>query len=335
METTTAAPAGSWTAVPRWTRTPRPGAAEHTETLSDRECAALRRTAGELGAPPAAVLFAAHLRVLAALTGEREITTGYAGGAAFRVPVADDREELVRAARRAPRALPASEPDVVFDPGGAAGAPPGSPALRVGVEAAGPAYTLRLRYRTDVLDAAAAARIAGYHRAALAALTAGPGAPEAGRGLVSAAEVRYQSERLAGPVRPLPDRRAHELFEERAAARPDAVAAEHAGRRWTFRELEARANRLAHALLDAGLRPQEPVAVIRERDLEWMASVLAVLKAGGAYLPVEPHFPAARISRMLARACVRLVLTGSGPSALPGPRGALAALPGAAVLDAA
>jgi amino acid adenylation domain-containing protein len=156
---------------------------------------------------------------------------------------------------------------------------------------------LLLRYRTDVLDADAAARIAGYHVAALA-----------GEPLLSADELSFQLEGLAGPRRELPDRRFHELFEQRVAEHPDAVAAIQGDREWTYRELNARANRLGRALLARGLRAEGVVAVVTERNLDWMAAVIAIFKAGGAYLPIEPHFPPDRIATMLARADCRLVL---------------------------
>ena len=62
---------------------------------------------------------------------------------------------------------------------------------------------------------------------------------------------------------------------------PDAVAAVHGDRQWTYRELNARANRLARALLARGLRREGVVAVVTERNLDWMASVIAIFKAGG------------------------------------------------------
>ncbi|MEU6347819.1 non-ribosomal peptide synthetase [Streptomyces sp. NPDC047072] len=167
--------------------------------------------------------------------------------------------------------------------------------------------TLRLRYRTDVLDAGAAARIAGYH---LAALT-DPDRPS----LLSEAELRFQLEELAGPHRELPDRRVHELFEERVEKHPDAPAAAHDDSTWTYAELNSRANRIARALLARGLQREDVVAVVMERDLDWMAAVLAVLKAGGVYLPVEPHFPAERVARTLTRAGCDLVVTEQGSTA--------------------
>ncbi|WP_343963616.1 AMP-binding protein, partial [Pseudonocardia alaniniphila] len=96
------------------------------------------------------------------------------------------------------------------------------------------------------------------------------------------------------------------------AAHPDAVAAVHGEREWTYRELNARANQLGRALLARGLRREDVVAVVTERNLDWMAAVLAVFKAGGAYLPIEPHFPADRIATTISRAQCRLVLTEPG-----------------------
>src|SRR6266540_2274270 len=114
---------------------------------------------------------------------------------------------------------------------------------------------------------------------------------------------------LAGPSRKLPDRRAHEVFEHQARARPNAIAAVHGSRQLTYGELNARANEVARALLARGLTREGVVGVVTERNLDWMTAVLAILKAGGAYLPIERHFPAERIAKMLSRAGCRLVLT--------------------------
>ena len=83
----------------------------------------------------------------------------------------------------------------------------------------------------------------------------------------------------------------------------------HGDRQWTYRELNARANRVGRALLARGLGREGIVAVVMERNLDWLATVIAIFKAGGVYLPIEPHFPAARIATMLSRAECELVLT--------------------------
>ncbi|MET9932709.1 MULTISPECIES: non-ribosomal peptide synthetase [unclassified Streptomyces] len=315
----------AFTTVPRWAPHPVPGTAEYAGTvLPDRLRTALRARADEFGVPVAAVLLAAHARVLAVLSADAGVTTGCLLPGASR-PTAcrlDVRpgtwRRLVADAHHALRLLPRTErprteglsdtpPEVVFDPSGNGRAPDGT-ALCVSVSEDDP-RVLRLRYRTDVLDGAAAARIGGYHLRALERIAAAPEEHHEHRTLLSAEEIRFQTEELAGPVRPIPDRRFHELFEERARERPDAVAAEHRGTRWTYRELNERANRLARALLSEGLEPEDVVAVATGRTLHWMAAVIAVLKAGGTYLPIDPAYPPGRIAAMLTRADCALVLT--------------------------
>jgi amino acid adenylation domain-containing protein len=131
--------------------------------------------------------------------------------------------------------------------------------------------------------------------------------------------VYFQLNGLAGPRRRPPDCRVHELFEEQVRAHPDSIAAVHGSSQLTYRELNACANRLARALLARGLCREGVVAVVTERNLDWMAAVLAIFKAGGAYLPIEPHFPADRIARTLSRAGCQLVLTEHGSTAMLDP----------------
>jgi amino acid adenylation domain-containing protein len=168
---------------------------------------------------------------------------------------------------------------------------------------------------------------------ALRRLAADPDAEPAGQSLISEEELRLQLDGLAGPHRQLPDRRFHELFEDRAAEHPDAIAAVFRDRQLTYADLNVRANRLGGALLARGLRPEGVVAVVTERNLEWMAAVLAIFKAGGCYLPIEPHLPGDRIAGMLSRAGCELVLTETGSSETL--ERALESLPGVEVVDIA
>src|SRR5436309_3714271 len=80
---------------------------------------------------------------------------------------------------------------------------------------------------------------------------------------------------LTGPNRKLPDRRAHEVFEDQARAQPDAIAVVHGDRHLTYRELNARANRVARALIARGLTREGVVGVVTERNLDWMTAVFA------------------------------------------------------------
>jgi amino acid adenylation domain-containing protein len=98
------------------------------------------------------------------------------------------------------------------------------------------------------------------------------------------------------------------LFEEQAARTPEAVAAVCAGDAVTYGELNRRANRMARLLAAEGVGPETLVGLLAARGLDLMTSVLAVFKAGGAYLPLDPHAPAARLRQVLAQSATPLVL---------------------------
>ncbi|MFF0587364.1 amino acid adenylation domain-containing protein [Streptomyces sp. NPDC003781] len=223
--------------------------------------------------------------------------------------------------------------DTLFVPGRAPAAGDLAPdtVLAVGLSQDGDQLALALRHRTEAVGADQAGRIAGYLLAALDALSSAPDTDHHAWSPLTADEVTYQTLGLAGPARELPELRVHELFEEQVRQRPNDVAAVHNGTPWTYRRLNQRANQVAHALLDAGLRAEDVVAVVVERDLEWLAAVLAVLKAGGVYLPVEPQFPADRVTDMLERSGCRHALTRRGLSR--GLDEASARLPGVRVDD--
>ena len=108
--------------------------------------------------------------------------------------------------------------------------------------------------------------------------------------------------RGVGQQRPLPDRRAHELFEEWSRRTPDATAAVHHEERWTYADLNSAADHVAHALHAAGLQPEAVVAVCSDRTLNWLAAIIGIFKAGGVYLPIDPAYPDERIARLLQRA---------------------------------
>jgi amino acid adenylation domain-containing protein len=339
--------AGGFSAIPRWTRDPAARTAEHEAKMPDDLLAALRRLADELSVTVSSVLLAAHAKVLGTLTGELQVTTGYVGQQGGQPLLCrlttepDSWRALLLAAHRAESELLAhsdfpvddlrhdlglteSSFETVLDPRGLDPRwldPTGldltgddgdlseDTVLWVGTSGTDGQLALRLRYRTDVVDADGAARIAGYHLAALELLAADLDAEHRRQSLLSVEELYFQLEGLAGPRRELPERRVHEIFEQQVEAHPEAVAAVQGARKWTYRELNGRANRLAGALLSRGLQREAVVAVVTERNLDWMAAVLAIFKAGGVYLPIEPHFPGDRIAAMLTRAGCGLVLT--------------------------
>ncbi|MGW0509906.1 amino acid adenylation domain-containing protein [Streptomyces olivaceoviridis] len=148
---------------------------------------------------------------------------------------------------------------------------------------------------------------------------AGPtaiGTPASGP-LVAGAVGTVEAEEAVGGGNPgatLPAR-----FAAQAARTPDAVAVtDHTGVRLTYRELDERSNRLAHLIAARGAGPEDFVAVALPRGAELIVAVLAVLKAGAAYLPLEPTHPAERVAHTLRDARPALLLTTTG-TALPGP----------------
>ncbi|MET0624308.1 MAG: amino acid adenylation domain-containing protein [Pyrinomonadaceae bacterium] len=101
----------------------------------------------------------------------------------------------------------------------------------------------------------------------------------------------------------------HQLFEARADETPQAVALLFDGSEVTYAELERRANRLANALERRGVGPESRVGVLMERSVEMIVAVLGVLKAGGAFVPLDPAYPRERLAFMVEDAGVRLLLT--------------------------
>lgn len=326
-----------FTTIPRWTTNPVPGIGEHEVKIPDTMTMSLRRLAKDMAVPFTTVLLAAHAKVLSMLSGEEEVCTGYAVGTGSPLPLRltlgprSWREILVHTAQAESELLAhhsdsvadvRREPGVteslfetVFDTAKEGKELANGTVMRVAFVNHG-AYVLRFRYRLDVLDTDSAARIAGYHLIALSLFESDPDAEHTRQSLLSAEEMRFQIHGLAGPRRELPNQSFSELFEKQAHAHPDAIAAEYGNRQLTYGELNARANRIARALIARGIGRERVVGVVTERNLNWMTAVLAIFKAGGAYLPIEPQFPRDRIARTLSRAGCRLVLTERGSTTI-------------------
>src|SRR5438874_1763275 len=291
--------AGGFTTVPRWTLNPVPGVGEHEAWIPGELMAALRRLANELAVPLSSMLLTVHAKVLGALSGEHEVCTGYASELGSPLPLRMTLEprswrELLLGVARAEaellahrgfpiedlrRQLGLREPsfETVFGGGaGRGGELPEHIVLLVAFVERKGQLVLRLRYRTDVLDAECARRMAGYHRTAMALIAADPDAEHARQTLLSAEEQHFQLHGLAGRRRELPERRVHELFEEQVRIHPDAIAAVRGDTQLTYRELNARANQVARALLARGLAREGVVGVVTERSLDWMTAVLAL-----------------------------------------------------------
>ncbi|MGY3108132.1 amino acid adenylation domain-containing protein [Bradyrhizobium sp. LM6.9] len=127
--------------------------------------------------------------------------------------------------------------------------------------------------------------------------------------ILPADERTYLLEELNRTATPYPSERfIHKLFEAQVQKAPEALAAVYENERLSYGELNARANRLAHHLIGLGVKPDQLVAICLERGLAMVVGVLAILKAGGGYLPLDPAYPPARLRKIVDDAAPRLLL---------------------------
>ncbi len=172
-----------------------------------------------------------------------------------------------------------------------------------------------VEFRTDVFDAASIEMLIARWRQVLEALTADPARRVSSIEVLDAAEVARLDEWgnravLSAPA-PTPES-IPVLFAAQVARTPAAVAVTCAGRSMTYRELEQASNRLAHLLAAQGAGPGQVVALLLERSGEAVVAMLAVLKAGAAYLAIDAGLPAARIGFMLADAAPVVAVSTAG-----------------------
>ena len=109
--------------------------------------------------------------------------------------------------------------------------------------------------------------------------------------------------------RPVPAASLPALFAAQAAATPDAIAAVYQDRELSYAALDAHANRLAHHLRSQGVGAETVVGLLVDRSLELVIGLLGILKAGAAYLPLDPSYPAQRLSFMLSDAGCSVLVT--------------------------
>ncbi|OBG82484.1 hypothetical protein A5699_00340 [Mycobacterium sp. E802] len=171
-----------------------------------------------------------------------------------------------------------------------------------------------VEFRTDVYDGAGIESLIDRLQRVLVAMT------EAPERKLSSVDVLDPSEyarldrigNLAALSRPVHATSIPEAFAVQVARAPHAVAVTFAGRSMTYRELDAESNRLAHHLIGLGAGPGQCVAVLFERSADAVVSILATLKTGAAYLPIDPMHPDARIHFVVADAKPVAVIAGSG-----------------------
>jgi len=167
-----------------------------------------------------------------------------------------------------------------------------------------------IAYREELWDASTLERVADAYLLLLHTAAADPGRRVLDLPLAAGAEVRrVLREWSTGPASTAPAGLLHERFGEQAARAPDAPAVVHGHATLTYAGLDARAAALAGELRARGVGPEVPVGVCLERGTDAVVALLAVLRAGGVYLPLDPAYPADRLAFMLADSGARLVLT--------------------------
>jgi amino acid adenylation domain-containing protein len=167
-----------------------------------------------------------------------------------------------------------------------------------------------LTYATSLFEQSTIERHLAYLRRALEQMVADDAQAVARLELLSEAERRRVVEEWNATDAAYPRESCiHELFEAQVERAPDAVAVVFGEAALTYAELNTRANRLAHHLIERGVGPDARVAICVERGVEMMVGLLAIMKAGGAYVPLDPAYPAERLFGMLADSAPVVLLT--------------------------
>ncbi|OYV15456.1 MAG: amino acid adenylation domain protein, partial [Methylococcaceae bacterium NSP1-2] len=189
-------------------------------------------------------------------------------------------------------------------------------------------FKLEITYDCQRFDDSAIARMLGHLEQLITAIVKQPDSRLCDLSLLTAAEYQqlivtnnstamdYLSfPRSSVGMNPAPLQRCetqsflHQLFEQQVIKTPDAIALVFGNQQLSYDALNQRANQVAHYLLTLGIRPDDSVAVCMERSVDMIVGVLGILKAGGAYLPLDPNYPAERLTYMLNDAAPVALLT--------------------------
>jgi amino acid adenylation domain-containing protein len=165
-------------------------------------------------------------------------------------------------------------------------------------------------YVTDLFERETIERMTGHFETLLEGIVAAPDQPISTLPILTKAErhqilVEWNDTAADYPK----DRCIHELFEAQVERTPEAIALEFEASEITYRELNRRANQLAHSLISLGIGPEKLVGICVERSIEMVVGLLGILKAGGAYVPLDPSYPKERLCFMLEDAQVAVLLT--------------------------
>jgi non-ribosomal peptide synthetase component F len=172
----------------------------------------------------------------------------------------------------------------------------------------------RLEFTAQIVAPFAPERVCGYMHQALEslaeALEHAPHTPVRDLEVLSSGERTLLLETWNATAAAYPDQACvHQLFEDQALRDPDAVALVYEEETLSYGALNTRANQLAHHLIALGVRPDARIAICVERSIEMVVGLMAILKAGGCYVPLDPAYPADRLAFMLADSAPEIVLT--------------------------
>ena len=174
-----------------------------------------------------------------------------------------------------------------------------------------------LNYATALFDEATIRRHRDYLLVMLRAMVADADQIVDRIDIMAAGERKLVLDTWNQTAAPYPSERCiHELFAEQVRKAPEAIALVHEGIRLSYGELDAKANQLARHLIALGVGPDQPVAICLERGIAMVVSLLAVLKAGGAYLPLDPAYPAERLRQIVDDAKPKLLIVDNAGAAI-------------------
>ena len=166
-----------------------------------------------------------------------------------------------------------------------------------------------LEYNTDLFERTTIERLSGHFQTLLAGIIENPEAFIHELPLLTEAEqqqfLTWNNTQTDYPQ----EKTIVDLFEEQVAKNPEAIAVVFEDKQLTYKELNNKANQLAHHLQTLGVKPEVLVGICVERSLEMVIGLLGILKAGGAYLPLDPNYPKLRLDFMLEDAQISILLT--------------------------
>ncbi len=192
--------------------------------------------------------------------------------------------------------------------------------------------TASIEYATDLFDVATIDRMIGHLDVLLTGIVADPSRRLWELPILPEAERRILLDSWSGARTDYPrDAGIAAVFEAHVDASPDAVAVVFGDAELTYRELDRRANRLAHALRKQGVGPEVRVGLFARRSLEMVIATLAILKAGGAYVPLDPGYPPQRLAFLRDDAGLRVIVTAAAAASDVAALG----VDGVAIVDAA